>query len=67
LLESACGQLALHTESTISTIQTFAEVKLEPDLTGAIVVRMNGTDVEIRNGTSPKFAASVLNALKTQC
>jgi len=67
LRESACGELALRTESAISAIQTFAEVKLEPDLTGAIVVRMNGVEVEIRNGTSPELAASVLNALKTQC
>jgi len=67
LRESACEELALRTESKISTIPTFAEINVKPDLTGAIVVRMNGTEVEIRNGTSPELAAKVLNALKTQC
>jgi len=67
LREAVCEELAVRTETGISAPPTFAEIKLQPETTGAIVVRMNGVEVEIRSGTSPELAASVLHALRTKC
>ena len=67
LREAVCEELAVRAETSIGVPQTFAEIKLQAEATGAIVVRLNGAEVEIRNGTSPELAASVLHAIKTKC
>lgn len=68
LRESACEELALQTESAMTPVSAFAEVKLcAAEASGSIVVRMNGAEIEIKDGTSPGLVESVLNAMKKPC
>lgn len=68
LRESACEELALRTGTAVTAAPTFAEVKMQiPESPGAVVVRLNGAEIEIKEGTSSELVENVLSALRKQC